>query len=336
MTEISAIIPCYNYAHFLTECVESIVSQQGVTVRVLIIDDASTDDTQAVGQALAVHDQRIEYRRHTVNRGHIATYNEGLAWATGKYTLLLSADDLLVPGALHRAAAVMDAHPEVGFVYGQAITFTTGQMLPKPRIPTGESQVQIWDGLDWIEAACRSAHIYIRSPEVLVRTQLQQELGGYRPELPRTGDIEMWMRFAAQGALGQIVDADQAYYRIHTQNMHIHQLSSDLADLQQRRAAFDTLFREYGDFIPQTRRLQALVNRRLAREACGAAAGALDAGEGVTAMTRDLIAFACSTYRFAPLTREYAGLTARKLFGPGFSAVMCFARGLALPSWARR
>ena len=42
----------------------------------------------------------MEFRRHPVNRGHIATYNEGLEWASGDYLLVLSADDMLTPGAL--------------------------------------------------------------------------------------------------------------------------------------------------------------------------------------------------------------------------------------------
>ena len=52
-----------------------------------------------VGDALARADGRVEFRRHDRNRGHIATYNEGLAWARGDYTVLLSADDLLAGGA---------------------------------------------------------------------------------------------------------------------------------------------------------------------------------------------------------------------------------------------
>jgi len=60
----------------------------------------------------------VEFVRHTTNHRHIATYNEGLEWATAEYTLLLSADDLLTPGALERAVRVMDRHPEVGLTCG--------------------------------------------------------------------------------------------------------------------------------------------------------------------------------------------------------------------------
>lgn len=81
MSSVSIIIPSYNYARFLRGCVESVLMQEDVEV---IIDDCSSDETDAVGQELAA-DPRVTYRRHQVNRGHIATYNEGLEWASADY-----------------------------------------------------------------------------------------------------------------------------------------------------------------------------------------------------------------------------------------------------------
>ena len=75
---VSVIVPCYNYAEFLPRCLGSILDQPDVDVSVLVIDDCSSDDTPAVAAALAASDPRVEVRRHEVNKGHIATYNEGL------------------------------------------------------------------------------------------------------------------------------------------------------------------------------------------------------------------------------------------------------------------
>ena len=105
MSSVSVIVPSYNYAHFLRECVESVMSQVGVDIRLLVIDDASADNTPEVAAELVAHDARVEYRRHSKNCGHIATYNEGLAWANGDYTVLLSADDMLTPGSLQPRCA---------------------------------------------------------------------------------------------------------------------------------------------------------------------------------------------------------------------------------------
>src|SRR5262245_4914881 len=111
MSSVDVIIPCYNYARYVGDCARSVLDQPGVDVRVLIIDDASSDDTPTVGRELAA-DPRIEFRRHKQNIGHIATYNEGIEWTSGDYLLLISADDMLAPGAVARAAAVMDRHPD--------------------------------------------------------------------------------------------------------------------------------------------------------------------------------------------------------------------------------
>ena len=116
MARVDVIIPCYRYAHYLGAAVRSVLSQSHRDVRILIIDDASPDDTAAVAAALAAGDSRISVARHAENRGHIATYNEGLAWAEGDYVVLLSADDMLAPGALRRAVAVLEARPDVALV----------------------------------------------------------------------------------------------------------------------------------------------------------------------------------------------------------------------------
>src|SRR5687768_2018774 len=142
MPRVDVIVPCYNYGRFLEGCVESALRQQDVDVRVLIIDDASPDDTEGVGRQLADRDARVTYRRHAVNQGHIATYNEGLLeWADGDYALVLSADDMLTPGALARAARVMDAHPDVGMTYGDCIRTATPDFTAVPAPATYATEV---------------------------------------------------------------------------------------------------------------------------------------------------------------------------------------------------
>ena len=270
MSRVSVIVPCYNYARFLRQCVESVLSQEGVEVRVLIIDDTSSDNTPEVGAALAAEDSRVEYRRHEQNRGHIATYNEGLEWATGEYTVLLSADDLLTPGSLARATRLMDAHTNVGFVYGANIRLLPDQPMQRPRTEALDCDWQVCNGLEWLEAVCRERNTFIDSPEVVVRTRMYKTLGGYRPELPHTADVEMWLRFAAHGAVGR-VDADQAYYRVHGKNMHQDLAPTALHSLKHWNAAFNMFFNNYGHRLADCTRLHQLASSSLAIMALEAA-----------------------------------------------------------------
>lgn len=313
MAAVDVIIPCYRHADFLPVCMASVLAQTGVDLRVLLVDDASPDETPAVAAALAAADPRVEFRAHTTNQGHIATFNEGLAWAEAEYALQISADDLLTPGALARAAALLDAHPEVGLVYGGVVTFTAGEALPAARLPAGSGRREIWPGLDWFSRACREAHTHLWSPEVMVRTRVQREVGGYRPELPQSADFELWLRFSLHAAVGVLLDADQAYYRLHPHNLHKTLAANPLLELRHRQAAFESVFREYAPRLaPHTAWRQAAA-RHLAREALVAAGAALEADPALAAA---LLAFAFETLPSAALTPEYAGLRLRRCLGP--------------------
>lgn len=327
MSLVKVFVPCYRYAHFLPAAVGSVLSQSGVDVRVLILDDCSPDETPAVARDLMARDSRVAYHRNPVNIGHIATYNIGLDWAAdGDYTVLLSADDMLTPGALRRAAGLLDAHPQVGFAYGGSVVFSDHQNLPPARTPDGMGSWQIILGQQWLGQAFTLGRIIIRSPEVVVRTRLQRQIGGYDPQLPHAGDIEMWMRFAANAAVGVITDADQAYYRIHNQNMHIERFSAHLADLRQRKAAYESVLRAYGAQITNVEILRARLYRRLAREALGMAGSRLDRGGPVDTVTTELLAFAMANDPGALGTLESLGLHARMILGPSLTPLLARAR----------
>lgn len=313
-SSVSVTIPCYNYGRYLPECVASVLGQAGVDVRVLIIDDASTDGSALVAAALATADSRIEFRAHTVNQGHVTTYNEGLQWATGTYTVLLSADDALPPGALQRACELMAAHPEVGLVYGRALVFRDDRPRPRPR--TGPGRWRIWSGREWFEWRCRMTECCIYSPEAVVRTSMLQQLGGYREELPQAGDFEMWMRLALHADVGYIAGPHQAYYRDHLQSMHRERYGTVLADLMQVRAAFEILFRDYAQVIADRQRLEAIVKRMLARRALRAACREYDRGRPHSSEAAALEALAVATYNHTDALGEMRGLQRRKRLGP--------------------
>jgi hypothetical protein len=280
MSQVDVIVPCYNYGHFLRGCVESVLAQQGVNVRVLIIDDASPDHTAEVGAALAAQDGRVEFRRHATNRGHIDTYNEGLEWTDGDYALLLSADDQLISGALLRAARLMDVHTEVGFTYGEQIK-TSNPEAEDYQVPR-EYGWTILTGPEFLELCCTGdsyGENIVGTPTAVVRTSLQKKLGGYRKDLPHAGDMEMWMRFAVHASVGK-VEAVQAYKRCHDNNMQ--KFYSCIKDFLQRKAAFDVLFEAYSKRIEDGQRLRRLASRCLAEGAFWMGSAAFDRGEEET------------------------------------------------------
>ncbi|WP_027993649.1 glycosyltransferase family 2 protein [Sinorhizobium meliloti] len=100
---VSVVITCYNYGHYLRQCVDSVTrNQPGIEVEVIIVDDKTTDDSVAVARSIKDRDERVRLILHEQNKGHIATYNDGLDAATGEFVPFLSADDLATPGAYPR------------------------------------------------------------------------------------------------------------------------------------------------------------------------------------------------------------------------------------------
>jgi glycosyltransferase involved in cell wall biosynthesis len=237
-----------------------VLEQSHTDFRVLIIDDASSDDSRAVAENLVRMDRRISLISHSENWGHAKSFNQGIDWASGDYFLLLSADDLLAPGALERAAKVMDEHPEIVFTHGKFILWKND--MPFPQIE--RQQGYTWTHHDLLRETCAVGTNLVGTPSAIGRTCVQKSIGGYRVALLHTGDMEMWLRFAAQGAVAKI-DAVQAIYRIHSSNMSHAYLGA--ADYYHRKAAFDSFFAEYANRIVESHHLWSQANRALANEA---------------------------------------------------------------------
>jgi hypothetical protein len=317
---VDVVVPCYQYGRFLRECVTSVLAQDGVDVRVLIIDDCSSDETEAVGRDLAAGSPRVEYRRHPANRGHVATFNEGvLGWARSDYTLLLSADDLLIPGALRRVAGLLDAHPRIGMAYGRDVVLRPGDplgppddpacppssashMLPSGIGPAPTGGTRVLSSEEFLSLASACCDNPVPSPTAVVRTRTQQAIGGYRAELPHAGDMEMWMRFAAAGPVG-FVDARQAYYRRHGTNMHTRYAGTGcLDDLRQRLAAFRAAMASCRLPLPDREALMTRAARCIAEAALARAQDAFH--DGNLEFCEQSLAYALAT---SPDVRSAAG-----------------------------
>jgi GT2 family glycosyltransferase len=350
---VSVVIPCYRYGHYLEDAVRSVTEHQpGVDVRVLIIDDASPDDSAEVAARVAAKDPRVELLVHQENKGNIATFNEGLLeWADGDYVLLLSADDRATPGALARARDLLDANPDVGFAYGHAVWAVEGSPTPPAR-----TTVRGWSvlpGQEWLEHRFRQAENPIITPELIARTSLLRKVGGYDPTIPKAADMELFMRFAAYSDVGFIRGADQAYYRVHTESMS--KGVSTLEDLQQRREVFEAVLERYAEQLDDPERLSDLVHVQLGKEALWAAGRVYDrgrvrrteparlllgVGRGEPELDVDaLVAFAADCWPEVKRMPLHRALEEHRRLGPRETAFMMNQKGqwwLRRRSWKRR
>lgn len=310
-TSVSVVIPCYNYGQYLDQCVSSALDQSDVDVEVIVVDDASPDGSGRQARAIARRHTAVRAIVHDINRGHISTYNEGLAQATGEFVVLLSADDLLAEGSLGRATRLMNAHPEVGLVYGLAPSFT--RVPPCAMHARGEEAWLIHTGRSWIRGRCLAGHNPIRCPEVVMRTSIFQQVGGYRPDLPHGADFAMWLGAATLSDVAYVLGAPQAFYRQHDLNMSRAQygLGSPggvVPDLLEKRRCFETI-------EPGREELVRIARRTLARQALRLASRTYVWGKAGEWPVDDLKSFAietCAEYQQVP---EWRMLQRREAMG---------------------
>ena len=114
--KFSVVIPTYNYGHFISSCLDSVLNQTYADWECLVVDDASTDNTREVVESYCSKDQRIMYHHLAVNSGPSTARNTALKRITGEYILFLDADDLIAPKKIQQAAEVF-ADQSVDFVF---------------------------------------------------------------------------------------------------------------------------------------------------------------------------------------------------------------------------
>jgi glycosyltransferase involved in cell wall biosynthesis len=185
---ISVVMPCHNARRHVAEAVGSVLQQTYPQVELVIVDDGSTDGSDAiVGQLAAAHPDRIVVL-HQTNSGPYAARNRGLGHAHGNYIAFLDADDVWRPKTLERLHAAMTAaRADVAYCgwqnFGEAAADT------QPRLP------QDYAATDMAAAFLRSCPWPINA--ALVRRQLIDSLRGFSERRPTAMDHDLWLRMLA-------------------------------------------------------------------------------------------------------------------------------------------
>jgi glycosyltransferase involved in cell wall biosynthesis len=120
---VSIGLPTYNRAEPLRRAVESVLSQDYQNIELIISDNASTDETEALGSEFARHDGRVRYLRQSTNQGPAFNFSAVLEQAQGEFFMWLGDDDWLDPGYISECAQVLARHPEYELVGARAKYF---------------------------------------------------------------------------------------------------------------------------------------------------------------------------------------------------------------------
>lgn len=309
--KVDIVVTSYNYGHFLEAAVQSALAQTGVDLRVLVIDDASSDETATIARRLVSQDCRVSLIIMKENVGMIPAFNIGIRETFGDYLVKLDADDLLPSGSLARSIALLEQYPNVGFVYGRPRHFTT--CIPRPRL--GLTRWKVWPGINWLEKRYERAQNCISQPEAVIRRSTLQLVGEYNTSLPHTSDLEMWLRLAGVADVGRINGVDQGYYRVHANSMQRTVNSGPLKDIVGRRAAFLSFLATPSARLLNSNKLEATVRRKLAAEAIDYVSWTYDRDRVDCALEIRLIEFALETYPSSTEIPEWQHLQERRQRG---------------------
>ena len=284
---VDVFVPNRDYSRYLPQCLDSVLGQEGVDVRVLVVDNASTDGSIEVAERYQERDARVSLLRHPEDRGLVTSLQEGLDWCRAEFALNLSADDQLTPGSLSRAVRLLEARPDLGFVYGPAVRHRDG--AEPSHVRQYGSAHKVWAGQQWLHHTARTGKNPVFSPEVLLRTAPAQAVG-YHHELPLCPDLGMWLGLAARAPVGHLRGARQALYRLHPSSMMHTQ--GWVAALEGRWRAYTLLVERDAAHVARPEQLLAEAARSLALEAVGTVELFTDWGRRGQLPDSDMLAFA--------------------------------------------
>ena len=239
---ISVVVPCYNYARFLSETLESLMQQTYTNWECIVVDDGSTDNTAEVCKVYSLQDSRIHYIYQN-NQGLSAARNAGIKAAKGTYIQLLDSDDIISGFKFEHQLRHFEQHPEADMVYSNY------QLMDEDGSHRRGVESTNWIDmrrepfreflLHWEKGFTIPIHCY------LFKKSCFERWGYFQPQLPTHEDLDIQLRFSLFGANYSMLNEVSAFYRLHKNsmardytNMHKGYLMTLAHCLQHKQADF--------------------------------------------------------------------------------------------------
>ncbi|MEN8172254.1 MAG: glycosyltransferase family 2 protein [Chloroflexota bacterium] len=189
MTRVSIITPSYNQAMFLEKTILSVLGQNYVDLEYIIVDGGSTDGSAEIIEKYA---HQLAWWVSESDQGQADAINKGFRRATGEIIAWLNSDDLYAPGAIKRSVSILDDNPDLGMVYGNAVTFDQD----------GQPLNDLIFG-DWGLAGLMAFQI-ICQPAVFMRRSVLEEAGYLDTSYHYLLDHELWLRMAQTASIQHV------------------------------------------------------------------------------------------------------------------------------------
>ena len=179
---ISVVIPNYNHAHYLPRCLNAMLNQPVLPFEIIVVDDASTDNSLEVLRSFAERHPIIRVHPNERNMGTNLSVNRGLELARGDYVGFPAADDEVKPGVFEHFVRMLRAHPEAGGCSGlcewrctrTGLTWHVGTDMPRRACYLSPRE---------LVALAKRGRLGIAGQNAVFKKSALLEAGGYIPEL---------------------------------------------------------------------------------------------------------------------------------------------------------
>jgi glycosyltransferase involved in cell wall biosynthesis len=231
--KVSIVLPNYNYARYLDKRITSLLNQTFRDFELIIVDDASSDNSWAVISKYR-SDPRVRTFRFETNSGEVyRRWNDGAKFATGDYLLFAGADDYCAPDFLETLVGVLDAHPGVGIAFSRSKEIdSTGNLIGLKPPEMRWSTDFIVTGAE--EAPFLFAKLTIPTASAtLLRRSVFERCGGFDTSFRLAADHMLWARMLQISHLGYIAEPLN-YFRRHD-NTASRRLARDVVILETYR-----------------------------------------------------------------------------------------------------
>jgi GT2 family glycosyltransferase len=208
--QVSVVMPVYNAERYLTEAVESILSQTFTDFEFLIFDDGSTDRSLAILRTYAERDTRVHLFPR-LHKGYVPWLNEGIHVARGEYIARMDADDISLPERLTRQVQYLRTHPDY-VALGCSMLVVDADGLPLTEFIQNTEHETI--EADMLEGR----HGVIGHPTCMMKRSALLSIGCYREDYEPIEDFDLWFRLAERGRLANLPEV-LFKYRLHHANV---------------------------------------------------------------------------------------------------------------------
>jgi glycosyltransferase involved in cell wall biosynthesis len=270
--KVSVCIPTYNGSRWIEETLRSALEQTYEPLEVVVVDDASTDDT--VARVRAFQDPRVRVIINSVNLGLVGNWNRSIGEARGELVKFLFQDDILYPSCIERMVALMQTGPRIGMVFARR-----DMLLEDPHDAASKDWLEAYAdvhshfsslgetnaGRDLFEQCLKMGfriNVVGEPSSVMVRRDCFERVGLFNTRMHQATDLEMWVRLMLFYDVG-FIDEPLTQFRFHAR-------STTFANHHDNRSWLDMLwllegllsYKEVRDSYPEVSRLRRVETAR--------------------------------------------------------------------------